>query len=55
MNVPRIFNEMSLSMIMHKREGNDSLGPDSVQKYRYRDIWLENLFIFIANTLVQEK
>ena len=38
MNVPGTFNEMSLSMIMHKRGGNDSLGPDSIQKYRYKNI-----------------
>ena len=49
------FSEMSLSMIMHKRGGNDRLGPDSVQKYRYSDIWLANAFHFIVNTLVKEK
>ena len=38
MNVPGTFNEMPLSMIMHKKGGNASLGPNSVQKYRYRNI-----------------
>ena len=35
MNVPRTFKEISLHMIMHKRGGNDRLGPDSIQKYHY--------------------
>ena len=55
MNVLGAFNEMPLSMIMHKQGGNDRLGPDSVQKYRYSDIWLANAFHFIVNTLVKEK
>jgi len=38
MNVPGAFNEMSLIQIMHKGGGNDSLGPDSVQEYHYRNI-----------------
>jgi len=55
MNVPRTFNEMSLSIIMHKRGGNDRLGLGSVQKYCYRYIYLANVFIFVVNTLVKEK
>ena len=55
MNIPEIFNEMSLSMIMHKRGGNDRLGPGSVQKYCCMNIELANVFIFIVNTLVKEK
>ena len=38
MNVLGAFNEMSLNQFMHKREGNDRLGPDSMQKYRYSNI-----------------
>ena len=37
MNIPGTFNEISLSMIMHKREENDRLDPDSIQKHRYRN------------------
>jgi len=55
MNVPGTFNEISLSMIIHKRRGNDGLGPDSIQKYHYRNIELANVFIFIVSTLVREK
>ena len=55
MNIPGTLNEISLSMIMHKRGKNDRLGPDSVQKYNYRNIQLANVFVFIGNTLVKEK
>ena len=36
-------------MIMHKRGGNDRLGPDSVQKYHFRNKQLATVFIFIVN------
>ena len=48
-------NECSLNMIIHKRGENNRLRPNSVQKYRYRNIGLANVFIFIANTLAKEK
>ena len=38
MNVPGLFNETSLNQIMLKREGNERLGPRSIQKYHYSNI-----------------
>jgi len=55
MNVPGAFDEASLNQVMHKREGNDRLGLDFEQKYRYSNIELANIFIFIVNNLVKEK
>ena len=46
MNVPGTFNEMSLSMIMPKRGGNDRLGPDSVQKISLQEHIVSNCIYF---------
>ena len=53
MNVPRTFNEISLSMIMQKKEGNDRLSPDSIQKYHYKNIQLAKVFTLILDRLVK--
>ena len=42
-------------MITHKRGENDRVDPNFVQKYRYRNIQLANVYIFLVNTLVKEK
>ena len=50
MEVLGTFNEISPSVIMHKRGENDRLAPDSMQNYHYRNISLAIVFTFIIDS-----